>query len=279
MRVGSSTVPSWLSGPVVLGLALFLTPSLGASATPPPVRAITLHGSTLVPLRYIAEWLGAQVDFNARENSMTLALRGKSIRLHLGAKQAFINDAPTMLSSPAIERSGVTYVPLRFVGEALGAQVQWDAANQRAIIAHPGSGERLALPARSETGPTKRDSWRTRAMAPEAPVSGGWVGSGSLLYSGVTIHFVVVKGGKAVRSIAGISEWITPRGVDMVKESAVFSVPDELAINRGKFGSAQAPVEGTFDSPRTASGKVHVTVRDSSGLGHFVICGWSARPE
>ena len=43
-----------------------------------------------------------------------------------GSRQAFINDSPVTLDAAPIIVARRVYVPLRFVGEALGAAVAWD---------------------------------------------------------------------------------------------------------------------------------------------------------
>jgi len=57
-----------------------------------------------------------------------------SISLKLGSATATVNGAPQNLSRPAQAINGTTLVPLRFVSEALGAQVRWNDESQTVII-------------------------------------------------------------------------------------------------------------------------------------------------
>ncbi len=82
-------------------------------------------GNTLVPLRSIAEWLGAEVTYRAPHIQITL---GRTVvALAVNSSNATINGRPVRLSVPARVYGGVTCVPLRFVGEALGLKVTYHA--------------------------------------------------------------------------------------------------------------------------------------------------------
>lgn len=92
-------------------------------------------GRTLVPLRAIFEALGAQVEFNA---GTIRARRGDTqLQLALGSTQAYVNGTPRVLEVPAQAVFGRTLVPLRFVGEAFGAGVNFNAATQSIAISSP----------------------------------------------------------------------------------------------------------------------------------------------
>lgn len=94
-------------------------------------------GRVLVPLRGVFEALGAIVDYNAGTRTID-ALRGDTrLRITLGSTIAFVNDQPVRLEVPAQTSLGRTLVPLRFVGEAFGAQVNWDAGQRAVIITSP----------------------------------------------------------------------------------------------------------------------------------------------
>ena len=90
--------------------------------------ALTVDGVTLFPLRYIAEWFGAQVDYRKPGGRIAIRVRGHVVRLTVDKAQAAIDGHPVTMSRPALVRAGVTYVPVRFVAEALGARVDLLAA-------------------------------------------------------------------------------------------------------------------------------------------------------
>jgi hypothetical protein len=94
-------------------------------------------GRVLVPLRGVFERLGAFVQWNPGTNVVT-ALRGDTeVRLTIGSRQAFVNARPVMLDVPPTVIAGRTLVPLRFVSEAMGARVDWNAATNTVVIFSP----------------------------------------------------------------------------------------------------------------------------------------------
>jgi len=98
------------------------------------VRPVIRNGRVLVPYRAVAEALGATVHWDAARRTVTLAADGVSVELGIGTAAAFVNGVEFGLDAPPELVAGRTMVPLRFVGEALGAQVHWDAAAGVAII-------------------------------------------------------------------------------------------------------------------------------------------------
>lgn|GEM_PF-4498234 len=102
-----------------------------------PVAPILQGGTTIVPLREIFEALGATVAWEQATKTVT-AKKGKTtIKLTIGKRQALKNNQSIALGSPAQIIQGKTFVPLRFVSEALGAKVVWDGKTQIIQITNP----------------------------------------------------------------------------------------------------------------------------------------------
>ena len=114
---------------------------------------------TLVPLRSLFEGLGAEVRYDAATGKIT-ALKGTdTLNLQLNSKTAYKNGQSIILDVPAQSVKGSTFVPLRFVGESLGAKVNWNASNSTIEI----TTEPTTTPV-SEVGTTpKSDSLPTPA--------------------------------------------------------------------------------------------------------------------
>jgi hypothetical protein len=84
-------------------------------------------GSTLVPIRFIAEALGASVDWDGETATVTIALDGQTLTLQIGR----LDEG--MLVAPVI-RDDRTFVPLRYVSETLGCNVIWTEDTQEIDI-------------------------------------------------------------------------------------------------------------------------------------------------
>jgi len=92
------------------------------------------NGRTLVPLRAIFEALGADVSWDGATQTVTATKDATQIKLQIGVKTAYKNGSPVTLDVPSKIISDRTLVPLRFVSEALGANVRWDGDTQTIVI-------------------------------------------------------------------------------------------------------------------------------------------------
>ena len=101
--------------------------------TPPMI----IKGSTMVPLRFIGEAIGAELNYDNSEQKITLKLYNKTIILWINKTTALINNDPVSLNVPPIIVNGRTLVPVRFVSENLGAKVDWDGKLQKITITFP----------------------------------------------------------------------------------------------------------------------------------------------
>lgn len=106
------------------------------SYSQPPVSK---SGATLVPLRGIFESLGAEVKWNQDTQTVTAVKESTTIVLKIGSKQPTINNSVKPIDVPGQIIKGSTMVPLRFVGEALGADVKWDGTAKKIAISSSGT--------------------------------------------------------------------------------------------------------------------------------------------
>jgi len=104
----------------------------------PYAQPVEVHGSVLVPLRGVFEALGARVDYEPATATIKAYSPGRRIELTIGSMNASINGQPQDLSQPAQVVNGTTLVPLRFVAEALGDYVEWQAATHQVFIQRQG---------------------------------------------------------------------------------------------------------------------------------------------
>lgn len=97
------------------------------------------NGSTLVPLRGIFESLGADVEWNGSTQTVTAVKESTTVVLKIGSTQPTVNGAVKTISVPGQILNGSTMVPLRFVSEALGADVKWEGAARSIAISSGGA--------------------------------------------------------------------------------------------------------------------------------------------
>ncbi|MEO6907838.1 MAG: copper amine oxidase N-terminal domain-containing protein [Abditibacteriaceae bacterium] len=135
-----------LAGGVTTAALPIITPAQAAQYYAPTSASVTLNGQplatsvpplvengrTLVPMRDIFEALGATVVWKPADHSIVAQKESKRIWLQIGSKTARVDDRNVWLEEAPQIRNGSTLVPLRFVSEALGAQVAWNN-NQRIV--------------------------------------------------------------------------------------------------------------------------------------------------
>lgn len=90
---------------------------------------------TLVPLRFVSEALGAQVEWRADTRQVIIRDGETGTILTIGSQEALVNSAPVTLDCPAeLLPPGRTFVPVRFISEILGARVEWDQETRGVTI-------------------------------------------------------------------------------------------------------------------------------------------------
>lgn len=93
---------------------------------------------TFVPIRVIAESLGAKVDYNQEDMTVTIKRDKTNILLTIGDDIARISSdvetRPAILNAPAFLRNDRTYLPLRSISELFGMKVDWDGGKRVVYI-------------------------------------------------------------------------------------------------------------------------------------------------
>ena len=91
---------------------------------------IIKNSRVLVPLRVIAEQLGADVSYDSGERRVSISLDEISITLVIGESEIWYSDkekaGPVAIDVPAMIKNGRTMVPLRAVAELFDMNVEWD---------------------------------------------------------------------------------------------------------------------------------------------------------
>ena len=90
------------------------------------IRPIMYNNSTLVPLRVVSENLGAKVKWEGKTQTVIIEKEESTIQMKVNDSTAYINGSPKSFDSKMVMHGSSTLVPIRFVSEALGAQVEFD---------------------------------------------------------------------------------------------------------------------------------------------------------
>jgi len=98
------------------------------------VSPILNNNRTMVPVRFIGEAFGAEFAWDAEARKVTYTLDDVVIEVFIGKKTARLNGQAITLDAEPVIINGRTLVPLRFVGQYMGATFEWDGATQTATI-------------------------------------------------------------------------------------------------------------------------------------------------
>lgn len=126
------------------------------------VTSFIYNKRTLVPIRYIAEFYGAQVSWEQQTMTATIGVQNNVIKLKINSQEYNINGENKPLDKGSIAKLAKykdeyrTYVPLRLVSEILGYSVSWDDKSYKAVIESSYGGDAVSiLPTESETEKTQ----------------------------------------------------------------------------------------------------------------------------
>lgn len=93
---------------------------------------------TYMPVRYVANSLGVSdenISWDDPTQTVTITKDKKVVKLTVGDPVMLIGDGQVQMDVvPEIIPPGRTMLPLRYVAEGLGADVEWDEKNQEVVI-------------------------------------------------------------------------------------------------------------------------------------------------
>lgn len=84
-----------------------------------------VEGRTLVPVRFIAEGLNANVSYNVDTETVTIQGPQMFISMKINSKTALVNGRELQMDVPATIENGRTIVPLRFISENFKCKVKF----------------------------------------------------------------------------------------------------------------------------------------------------------
>lgn len=119
-------------GVTIDGTAVSFTQSSGSPF-------IDSNSRTLVPLRAVMEQYGCKVGWDQDTYTASVTLDDTTVLVPIGVNQITINEKAIQTDSLAQIKDGRTYLPIRAVLEAFGAEVGWDNGTRTVTVLHPGN--------------------------------------------------------------------------------------------------------------------------------------------
>lgn len=151
----TSGITAAVAAAAVLILLSVLIPSFSYASTcsiqvdgtvvPSDADPIVEDGTTLVPIGVISDYLGGTSGWDSETQTATVENGDVRIVLTIGSSTATVNgEKKTLTLAPRIvtvndQGGGRTMVPLRFIAEAFGYDVDWDKDTRTALISTSGA--------------------------------------------------------------------------------------------------------------------------------------------
>ncbi|MEN6461576.1 MAG: ABC transporter substrate-binding protein [Syntrophomonas sp.] len=110
------------AGPAMAGPTIFLDGQKISFDVSPVLE----NGRTLIPMREILEKLGANISWDNYTQTVTAITDNTTVKLQIGNNNATVNGQFVQLNVPGKIINGRTMIPVRFLGEVLGASVNWN---------------------------------------------------------------------------------------------------------------------------------------------------------
>lgn len=213
-------------------------------------KEVKLIDSTiLLPLRAVSQELGYTVNYTKR--SIEISGGETKVILTVGSTMAVVNGEEVKLNIAPDVIEGTTYVPLRFIGEALNLQVDWDDKKQTINLEGKYSVDRFnkKLMVRTKAGKevltslttleddkdsTIQVTYETTKNKSEI-VSVSQTIQGAL--TGYTSAIVYIKDGKVIDKIERPFHHIGEAGIAYFEDEIALGCGEELTIYDDKTGA------------------------------------------
>ena len=140
----TETVSKDITPPTVIVLTIGdVNATVNGESVVNDVAPMVVNDRTMLPIRFVAETLGANVFWDGYLRKVLIKSRKTDISIKIGEKYASVTEKIAQynqrtkdveLDSPAFVENDRTYLPVRFVAENLGADVAWNAETRAVTI-------------------------------------------------------------------------------------------------------------------------------------------------
>lgn len=232
---------------------------------PIDVTAIVERGRVLLPMRATFTALGASVGYDPNGRVIVARSADHALRLQIGSHGAIVDGHSVTLDVPARVIAARTYVPLRFVAQAMGAVVGYDArANLVSVVSASSRVNRAGLPGANVVALSPLPSSVVSTAYPTISASLG-TQSASRSEIVLTIDGMDVT---ALASFDGSTITYMPRiGLERGRHTVIFS---GRTLNRAPFSASwsfSTSLEAPPDAPAPSMYDYHLYM-NGSGIYH-----------
>lgn len=98
------------------------------------VEPLIVENRSLVPIRPVFEALGLEVSWDEKSRTVSGSNGDNLIKLQIDKEMASVNGKDIKLELPSVIIKGRAMAPVRFIGQAVGADVNWDPVTKTVSI-------------------------------------------------------------------------------------------------------------------------------------------------
>ncbi|PKM49898.1 MAG: copper amine oxidase [Firmicutes bacterium HGW-Firmicutes-7] len=84
------------------------------------------NNRTFVPIRFISEALNVTIEWDGATSTAIMTAGDQTIKLPVGSSKAYVNGVSYNVDAPIKLYNGRVFIPIRFVSEVLGCNVEWN---------------------------------------------------------------------------------------------------------------------------------------------------------
>ena len=132
--------------------------------------AKVVGGRTMIPVRCLAEQMGAEVSYDSTLKAARIVRAGVEIIMPIGSKTCTVNGKPFQMDAAPYIENGRTMIPARYVSELFGQSIQWVSETRTAAVTET----------KSLAGDTNLEQWAMPMGAYLGAVNNG----GQLVFGG-----------------------------------------------------------------------------------------------
>ncbi len=95
---------------------------------------VLVDDRTLLPVRAVVEEMGGAVAWDEETQTVVLAYKSDIILLEIGNNSAYLNESKQILDVAPALIGDRTMMPIRFIAESFGFDVNWDEATRTVTV-------------------------------------------------------------------------------------------------------------------------------------------------
>lgn len=104
------------------------------------MTARMVRGTVMVPIRFVSEYLGGQVEWEPRQRQVRILQGRRNMTMNVGTTRGTVNGEGRALSAAPVIAGGRTLVPLQEIARFFNADVRYNASTRTVFVNTLGMG-------------------------------------------------------------------------------------------------------------------------------------------